>query len=307
MSLPVQVVPFAAVAGISGPSTQRWTDRMPSRLKELGLENDPDDKLPLSEAGEWAAEKHRLLAHYVDASQGARGKLARFGASCTYTDLFSGPGRQYVEETDEIIDGSPIVAWEASRQGMSPFTQVYISDRKRFVQACEKRLVARGAPVTVAALDAVQAAATIAPRLDRKALHVVFADPYNLKDLHWQVFEPFIALPRVDFIVHFSVYDLNRNLLRYFQEDPSPLDLVAPGWREHVEERGEKHMRLRFFEYWVGLFTARGFQLADAVPLIVSATSAPLYRLVLLSRHKLAKKLWNSIAEDVSQSKLFSS
>jgi three-Cys-motif partner protein len=263
--------------------------------------NDPVDGLPASAAGEWAKEKHRLLAQYIDASWAAR---ARFGAS-TYTDLYSGPGRQFVEETDEIVDGSPVIAWKACNRHRAPFANVLIADSKPLAQACETRLKRLNCPVEIAALNAADAAIVSAKYSDASGLHLVFADPYGLKDLPWRVFQPLLKLPRVDLIVHFSQSDLTRNLDRYIKEDPSPLDDFAPGWRQHVKQAGAVEMRGRFFEYWVGLFRAEGFILADAVPLVVNTKSAPLYRLALFSRHELARKLWNSVAEKSSQGKLF--
>lgn len=262
---------------------------------------DPADGLPASLAGEWAKEKHRLLAQYVDASWGAR---AKWGKSA-YIDLYSGPGRQFIEESDEIINGSPLVAWTASKIHRAPFADVLIADRQDFVQACARRLEMLQAPVAVAGLNAENAASAAAKRIDPRGLHLVFADPYNLKDLPWRVFEPLLDLRHVDFIVHFSQADLTRNLDHYFNQDPSPLDGFAPGWRKHVDRTGAVQMRGRFFEYWVSLFQKAGFKLADAVPLMVNAKSAPLYRLVLFSRHPLAGKLWNAVADKSSQARLF--
>lgn len=262
---------------------------------------DPADGLPVSAAGEWAKDKHRLLAQFVDASWGAR---AKFGAS-TYADLYSGPGRQVVEETEEIIDGSPLVAWDACNRHRAPFAQVLVADSKPFAQACEARLKALKCPVEIAAFNAEDAALVAAKKASPDGLHLIFADPYNLKDLPWRVFQPLLKLPRVDLIVHFSQADLTRNLDRYIREDPSPLDDFAPGWRRHVKHSGSVEMRGRFFEYWVGLFRAEGFTLADSVPLVVNTKSAPLYRLALFSRHELARKLWDSVADRSSQRKLF--
>ena len=262
---------------------------------------DPDDGLPLSPAGDWAKEKHRLLQEYVDASWGAR---RRWGRS-TFIDLYSGPGRQYVEETDELINGSPLVAWAASNLNPAPFAEVLVSDREDYARACEKRLQRLHAPVTFTAVDAGEAAIVAVRRVDPGGLHLVFADPYNLKDLPWSVFEPLVGMKHVDFIVHFSQADLTRNLERYITQDPSPLDTFAPGWRNHVERGNPVEMRGRFFRYWVSLFEGHGFKVARSVPLIVNDRGAPLYRLVLFSRHPLAQKLWDSVADKSSQGKLF--
>ena len=262
---------------------------------------DPTDGLLTTSAGEWAKEKHRLLAQYIDASWGARGKWG----PPTYVDLYSGSGRQFIEGSGQIIDGSPLVAWGACNRHRAPFAEVLIADAKKLVEVCETRLKALRCPVKIAAFSAEDAAVMAAKNVDSSGLHLVFADPYNLKHLPWRVFEPLLKVPRIDLIVHFSQSDLTRNLDRYFRQDPSPLDDFAPGWRRRVEHSEAVQMRGRFFEYWVGRFKAEGFKLADSVPLVVNTKSAPLYRLALFSRHDLAGKLWNSVADKTSQGKLF--
>jgi three-Cys-motif partner protein len=264
---------------------------------------DPEDRLPLSEAGDWARNKHRLLEEYIDSAWGARRQWSKYGR-CAYLDLFSGPGRQYIEESNSVINGSPLVAWVASKLNPAPFQDIYISDKRAYAMACEKRLKTLGAPVTVAALDAAQAAQVAARNLDPKGLHLVFVDPYGLTQLEWKLFQPLLQFRHIDFMVHFSAQGLTRNLYRFFDMDPSPLDSIAPGWRTAVPEGGKEVMRGQFFEYWISLFTREGFKPPKSIPLIVADNGAPLYRLVLFSRNKLGEKLWNSVSRDVSQPEL---
>lgn len=267
-------------------------------------EFDPNDRLRLSPAGEWATEKHRCLGEYIDSAWGARAKFAGHGGRCGYVDVFSGPGRQYVEGTSEIINGSPLVAWAASTLHGALFADVLISDKRSYVTACETRLKALDAPVTIAALNAVECSAVAAKRLDPKGLHLAFVDPYGLIQLDWRIFEPLVTLPHIDFIVHFSAAGLARNLDRHIKSDPSPLDHVAPGWRSAVKPGSKAEMRSQFFNHWVARFSPYGFKLARSVPLFVNDTKAPLYRLALLSRHDLAAKLWNSVTRDQLQPQL---
>lgn len=266
--------------------------------------NDPADGLIVSNAREWAREKHRLLGEYIDSAWAARRKWSQWG-TCSYTDLFCGPGRQAMEGGSEIINGSPLVAWVSSNLNPAPFGQVFISDKRSFAEACERRLKKLRAPVTIAALNAEEAAAVVAKKVHRKGLHLVFADPYNLGDLTWRIFEPLVNLERIDFIVHFHQADLTRNLDLYFDQDPSPLDDVAPGWRAHVTLGEKVQMRGKFFEYWVSLFERHHFKRARAIPLFETGTRVPLYRLVLLSRNDLASKLWNSVSKEDLQGRLF--
>src|SRR5690348_8003529 len=108
---------------------------------------DPEDGLPIAEAGEWAAEKHRLLRDYIVATRFVRGKVKRGTALPAYVDLFSGPGRAAVAKTDEIIDGSPLVAWKAAAERENAFKAVLASDaHPTYPEAVEKRLARLNAP-----------------------------------------------------------------------------------------------------------------------------------------------------------------
>lgn len=261
---------------------------------------DPTDGLIVSDARPWAAEKHRLLGNYIRATYGPRRRFSR----CSYVDLFSGPGRTRIEETGVIADGSPLVAWRAGVDTPWPFSDFYLSDdNPAYCTALKQRIDARGVTATVICAPAVEAAGKVGDALNPKGLHLAFVDPYNLGGLPFEVFRCLAWHEHIDFIVHFSAADLMRNLERYFAEDDSVLDAFAPGWRDHVERRDPVQMRGRFFEYWLSLF--KGYQVADAVPLITNSKNAPLYRLVLLSRHPLAKKIWNSVAGQDDQGKLF--
>ena len=125
----------------------------------------------------------------------------------------------------------------------------------------------------------------------------VFVDPYNLGDLPWDVFRMMAWHQHVDFIVHFSQSDLTRNLDSYSAQEQSSLDLFAPGWRERVGDmRDPVQTRGLFFDHWIELFRREGYKLAEAIP-FENSKNATLYRLVLLSRVPLAKKIWKSVSK----------
>lgn len=263
---------------------------------------DPSDGLVVSDAGPWAAEKHRLLGDYIRATWGTRRKFKHRPA---YVDVFSGPGRTLVEESGEIADGSPLIAWRAAIANPWPFSEMYVADASpEYCGAVATRLKARGAPAQVKCEKAVEAAKWAGDNLDRNGFHIAFIDPYNLGGLPWAALEMLTWHRHIDFIVHFSVQDLTRNFDRYFAEDQSVLDRFAPGWRDKVGEmRAPDQMRGLFFEHWAALF--RGYQLAEKVPSVVNSKNAPLYRMVLLTRHPLGKKIWNSVASVGPQRDLF--
>jgi three-Cys-motif partner protein len=260
--------------------------------------SDPEDGLPVSKAGDWAQLKHKLLADYVHSTWAVRRKLRKTRAMPTYTDLFAGPGRAMIKP-GEIIDGSPLVAWKAAAAHEAPFTSLFASDiNKDFVDAVDSRLKALKAPVVSRFASALEAAPWAAAQMDANSYHLVFADPFNLASLPWDVFKPFLRHEHLDFIVHFSEGDLTRNLDTYTVQEQSSLDRFAPGWRERVGGMGEPaQMRGRFFEHWISLFEAERYKLAATVPLITNSKNVKLYRLVLLSRHPLGEKIWKSVAK----------
>ena len=261
---------------------------------------DPKDGLPVGEAGEWATEKHRLLSDYVVATRFVRGKVKRRTPAPAYIDLFSGPGRTCITKTGEIVDGSPLVAWKAAMARENPFTLVLASDTHKagYADATEKRLKGLGAPAFARRAAAVDAAKWAAGQVDPDSYHLAFVDPYNLGDLPWDVFKALAPHQHLDFIVHFSQNDLARNLDTYSAQEQSSLDLFAPGWRLKVGEmRDPVQTRGMFFEHWISLFEREGYKLAESIP-FKNSRNAPLYRLVLLSRVPLAKKIWQSVAKN---------
>lgn len=256
------------------------------------------DKLPIAEAGEWAAEKHRLLRDYVVATRFVRGKVKRGSARPAYIDLFSGPGRARIEKTGQVIDGSPLVAWKAARDRENPFTSVLVSDtHKDYAEAAAQRLDGLGAPVTARPGNAVEAATWAAGLIDPNSYHLAFVDPYNLGGLPWRVFKSLIGFKHLDFIVHFSESDLTRNLDTYSTQEQSALDHFAPNWRAKVGEmRDPVQTRGLFFAHWISLFELEDYKLAESIR-FANSKNATLYRLVLLSRDPLAKKIWKSVAK----------
>lgn len=264
-------------------------------------QRDPSDDLPASPAGYWAHEKHRELARYVDATWAARRKWK----TSTYIDLFSGPGRQFVDETAEFIDGSPLVAWKAGLRGKAPFQHALIADvNSDYVSACSQRLRALGCPTTERVGSATDCARWAATQVDREGLHLAFLDPFNLRHLPWTIFEALIDIPHIDFIVHFSQQDLSRNLDRYFADEQSVLEAFAPRWRTAVDQRDKVQMRGRFIEYWISLFERHNFKAASRVPLVTTESNVPLYRLVFLSRHPFPRGLWDAL-DTKGQASLF--
>jgi len=272
-----------------------------------------DDKLPVSEVGEWALDKHERLRRYVRVTRGVRKKwLTPMGpglvpAGATYIDLFCGPGRSRIRDTDRVIDGSPVVAASAAAEGGAPFTRVLLADvDASLVHASCARLAARGIAADGFEGPASETATEIVKVLDPHGLHFAFLDPFNLGDLAFTALEQLANLKRMDMLIHVSVQDLQRNLRRNIDRGDSALDRFAPGWRQRVDVGARDDViRAAIFDHWVGLIRALDMQPCQGTELVSGERNQRLYWLVLVARHERAGELWDKIRNISGQGRLF--
>lgn len=263
-----------------------------------------EDGLPASEVGSWTLDKHERLRKYVEASRAARRKYR----VRTYIDLYCGPGRSKVRETGDVIDGSPLVAFDAGAKHGDQFTDFLLADTNRaYLDAAQARLVARGGLVRTFFGEAHTVVDNVTAALDPHGLHLALLDPFNLGDLPFGVIEKLARVRRMDLLVHVSAMDLKRDLHNYLRTDgPKHLDRFAPGWRDHVDihQRAEL-VRSAIFEYWKSLIKQLGTAPNECVEAVENSKSAELYWLVFVARHELAHKLWAAIANVTPQGRLF--
>ncbi len=257
-----------------------------------------EDGMPREIVGPWAKEKYERLAKYVDISRGVRnGFIGPGKAGATYIEPFAGPGRVRIKTTGEVTHGSPLVAWLESKRTNTPFTQVHVADGDaRLSAASNARLRREAAPVHSDTGSAVDTVARIAARLDPFALHFAFLDPYNVATLPFEVIRRLSTFKRMDILIHVSLQDLNRNVLRYLEDADSPVDTFAPGWRNHVDgERSIEHIRGKLFEYWRSLLRTSDMGTTEAAEIVRGEKRQPLYWLAFAARHKRPLEFWEKI------------
>jgi len=288
------------------PSTERI--RYEALAKERDLVSDlADDGLPISEVGEWAHEKHDRLRRYVDIARGVRkGFLGPDKAGATYIELFSGPGRSRITKTDELIDGSPLVAAMKAREGGAPFSDIFVADLELpYPDAAAKRLSARGFSAKQFIGAAEDTVTRIVPLLNPYGLHFAFMDPFNLDSIPFSIIENLARLKRMDILIHVSVQDLNRNLRLYLKQENSPLDRVAPGWRNAIDERDtDRKLRKKFFDHWLNLIRTLDMKPSQGIEIVTGSRNQPLYWLVLIARHDRAGEFWDKIRNVTPQGRL---
>lgn len=271
---------------------------------EALLQPDPCPGLSVLPIGEWSLEKHDLLRKYVHASWAARQKWSHR----SFIDLYCGPGRVAVRNSGIETDGGAIVAWRQAQSTGGCFTQVIVGDLDASsAAACKARLEALHAPVQSLVGPADTTVERVLEIVNPNGLHLAYLDPFNLEHLPFSIIQRLAKFKNIDIVVHFSIMDLQRELELDFVRDESRFELFAPGWKFHVDPRtvSKREARNQFVTYWLSLVDSLGFSCSRERPLMTNNKNGPLYRMMFLMRHPLAKKLWDDIAKP-SQGKLFS-
>jgi three-Cys-motif partner protein len=269
---------------------------------------DPDDGLIVGEVGPWATEKHDRLRKYIQASRGARAKFlppaGKGGAS--YIELYSGPGRSLITGTNQMIDGSAVVAFKAGRASGHPFSEMHLSDLDaQNSSALAQRIKALGGAATSYVGDANVVVDQVMNAINPYGLHLAFLDPFNLAQLPFSIIERMLRVQRMDMIIHVSLQDLQRNLDEYSRVGGT-LDIFAPGWRVAVDVRQSMTaLRAALIEYWLQAIRSLGTHPATGIPLIVGEKNQRLYWLVFLSSNPLGQRLWNDVQNLSGQGSLF--
>jgi three-Cys-motif partner protein len=268
---------------------------MPSREEQYRL---GDDGLVVEKVGAWAKTKHKLLTDYIRASGGARSHYnERSGAA--YIDVFSGPGRLLIRDTNDYIDGSPVAAYKQGLASRAPFSSIEVSDQdQECLGAADVRLRSINAPVVATPGPALEAMKRIVESIHPNGLHFAFLDPHNLGALSFELFRILARLKHIDVIVHISIADLQRNVDRYTSDDYDQFDAFAPGWRGDINFKTMNQTTLRsaILNYWSDHVAALGLTKAKHSELIKGPGNQRLYWLCLLSRDRLAHKLWHAVS-----------
>ncbi len=268
------------------------------------IKHDPDDGLIVSEVGSWASEKHARVRAYIKIASATRAKYVpppAWRAGASYIELFSGPGRSLIRGTKRIIDGSPLVAYNAAQASGAPFTAIHLNDFDAANSAAvEQRIRALGGAPICYSDPADVAVDKIVAAVNPSGLHFAFLDPYNLEGLSFDIIRKLSKL-KVDLLIHVSVHDLQRNLDDYSRPG-DVLDTFAPGWSNHVDpNQSINSFRAALMEYWLAEIRKLGKLPAKGVELVEGSKGQRLYWLVFASEHDIARKFWEAIRDPMRQ------
>ena len=203
-----------------------------------------------------------------------------------------------MEDEEAFIDGSPLIAFNSARRSGTNFSELHFNDLDLDnVNALRQRIANLGGAANLYCEEAEKVVDSIIYALNPAGLHFAFLDPYNLQSLPFSIIERLARLPKMDMLIYVSVYDLQRNLRRYLEEDGRVLDAFMPGWRESVDVNtiDQQAIRAGLLDHWRSRIRKLGTSTAEGIELVSGPGGQRLYWLVFVSRHELGLKLWDDI------------
>jgi three-Cys-motif partner protein len=258
------------------------------------------DGLPVRDSGPWAKEKLYYVERYMSIFNGG---MKYHWPQRAYVDLMAGPGRCVEREAGEEFDGSPILATQSEPQ----FSTVILveSDDKaatalttRTAAAADRRKVIRrdcNATATITEVRHVVGRMLTLCFIDNLGLNVTLATIRSLSE----------GNRPIDFLVTVQVNDLTRNMdtaLSSADGDRFDAFFGSPQWREVIRrfDRGEIAVADRaaaLCNFYGEQLAGLGYGYVEQLHRLMKNTrNAPLYRLLLASRHPRGAEFFRKIA-----------
>lgn len=236
-------------------------------------------------------EKHNLFKKFLDiVSNAMQNKWP-----LVYVDLYSSNGKCVIRDTNEEINGSPLIALEYSYQKYI-FNDLEKDKIDELRQRIKKQFPDKESRCYFYSVDANSLFQEL--QKDRiipdRHLITVFSDPNDLAP-DYSTIKYISDNFRADILFHFSYgMDLKRNLLTYENSELSKLDgfIGDLGWRA-LSELNEPKVTKYYFKKLLELGYI-GFSDNPDSRSVKNSKGSILYYFLLLSKHPLAKKFYKA-------------
>lgn len=273
-----------------------------------------DDGLLVDEIGRWSLQKHRLIALYDTLFSTG---MKNLWDVLIYMDLFCGPGRARIRDTDRIVETSPLIALRVP----DPFARYIFCDREEHAIDALRQRVERDFPDADVKyhngdcnliIDEIKSDIP-KPSEDRTVLSLAFLDPRGIGGLKFSTIKA-LSEYYVDFVLLLALsMDAHRFQVIYEGESNTTVDefLGDATWRERWEESRLKNVEFRVFlvEEFAKRMQDLGY-LPEGLETMKEIRSdeknLSLYHIAFFSRNKKGYAFWRQVLKYVSpQLKLF--
>jgi three-Cys-motif partner protein len=264
------------------------------------------DGLPARVSGPWAEDKLDALSRY---SRIVLRAVKNKWKGLIYVDLLAGGGKCILRGTNKEFDGSPLLALECNDPSFT--TVVLVESDGRLCRALRTRTAAAADRVTVIdgdcnAADVIRAVRSAVPT---GTLSIVFIDNLGL-NVTFSTISRIVAGRAMDLIVTFQVSDLKRNARSALTNDTEAgrwdRFFGTREWRRVIADFEAKRivapdLGSALADFYADRLAKLGYsERGQMNRAMANMRGAPLYRVMLFSKHPLARKLF-SVASRGSQ------
>lgn len=259
------------------------------------------DGLPALKVGTWWRDKHFYVQRYMDIFNVA---MYQKWKHRPYIELFAGPGRCVIEDSQTEIDGSPIVAF----RGRKLFTDYFFMDASLdFIMALKSRVDQIGQEdVRYFTGDCNALVSELTKALpEERSLGLAFVDPYNW-EINFETLKILTIGRRLDLMITFHT----GHIRRWVEKMPHEFDAFFgdSGWYEEYRTERRRHQRVRaLLNAYEKRLRGLGYLNIDDEVIVSNKQRGLLYHLIFASKSPLGKEFWRKISKRSwsGQGKLF--
>lgn len=241
------------------------------------------------EVGPWTKDKLKILSQYLPAYLNA----TRRAIERVYIDAFAGPGKNQIEGTDEIIDGSPLIALSARGSNGEGFNRFFFIENNPKAVIELREQVAKANPV--GRVEVIQGDTNIElprviRRINRESPTFVFLDTARIEP-RWETIES-LAPWRTELLINFPLgMAINRNP----DSEKTEEYFGTPEWRP-LWDAGRRSRTSGLIDLYVKRLISLGWEYPVSDPrLIKDDGNRNLYYLLFASKRDIGKQIMDSV------------
>jgi three-Cys-motif partner protein len=260
------------------------------------------DGLPIRDSGIWIEKKHKPLVYYSEIfNQAMKDKP---WDERIYFELFAGPGRCFVRETQKEEMGSPLRVLDIN------FTKfIFVEKDRNAADALAARVQnhSNASKVEIWCGDCSEAVQKIV--IPPRSLVFTFIDPTRIGHAPFSLLSTLAGKARSDILINIPTgTDIKRNLHNYLNrsDEEAPLSkyLGSNEWKT-VPTNSPSNFCRGFLDLYEAQLRKIGYNFVGKIQQVTTPGNVPLYYLFFASKHRLGEKFWNDTLKRVNEPELF--
>lgn len=255
------------------------------------------DGLPIRESGIWAKEKLHYLEHYLNIF--FIGMRKKWPGKLYYVDLFSGPGRCHIRETNEEIDGSSLIALRFN------FAKYFFFEKdpdcyKALDARIKARVPEKEKNIVLVQGDCNNEIENIRPPTS-PALGLAFIDPTGISQISYETIRKLTQNRKVDLLINFPEgMGIRMNLHQYTGKETSALNtfIGTNRWQGRFQKTITSFPQAcrEIADEYLENLRSLGYQIVDGsqIPVMTNQNHL-LYYLLFATKDPKGNEFWKKI------------